>query len=125
MKKLLTFFFAFATIITVISCHYGNGHRISLSVSESEHSYSMDADFNNSRSRDVDEYMDRRIGAASNMSFVNSRVNALLTLDDHTTFHMRKYPGHVEIDLDKDKNSDEAYHRIKSMCEGIKNVITK
>jgi hypothetical protein len=73
----------------------------------------------------VDEYMDSRIGRTSNMSFVNSRIDGKLALDDHTTFYIKKYPGFIEIKLDKNENSEEAYHRIKAMCEGIKKVIAK
>ena len=39
---------------------------------------------------------------------------------DHTTFYIKKYAGFLEIKLNKEENSDEAYQRIKSMCEGIK-----
>jgi hypothetical protein len=73
----------------------------------------------------VEEYMDNRIGAGSSMSFKNTRIDGELTLDDHSTFYIKKYPGLVEIKLDKERNSDEAFQRIKSMCEGIKQVVTK
>ena len=59
------------------------------------------------------------------MSFVNSRIDGTIALDDHTIFYIKKYPGFIEIELDKDKNSDVAYRRIKSMCEGIKRVLAK
>jgi 6-phosphogluconolactonase/glucosamine-6-phosphate isomerase/deaminase len=85
----------------------------------------MLAHFSKSQTTNVDEYMDARIGRTSNMSFVNSRIDGKLALDDHTTFYIRKYPGFIEIKLDKDENSDDAYHRIKAMCEGIKKVISK
>jgi hypothetical protein len=75
--------------------------------------------------RNVEEYMDNRIGRRSNMSFVNSRIDGTLALDDHTTFYIKKYPGRLEIKLDKDKNSYEAYQGIKSMCDGIKKLLTK
>ena len=97
----------------------------SISISESGHYFKMLAHFNRSRTIDVDEFMDSRIGRRSNMSFVNSRIDGKLALNDHTTFYIKKYPGFVEIKLDKEENSDEAYHRIKAMCEGIKKVIAE
>jgi hypothetical protein len=102
-----------------------NDRDISINYSESDHYYSMNADFSKSKTRAVEEYMDSRIGSRSKMSFVNSRIDGTLALDDHTTFYIKKYPGIVEIKLDKDENSYEAYHRIKSMCEGIKKVLVK
>ena len=120
MKKLLPLFYALACI-TMISCmHNGNIH---ISYSEAGHYYSMKAYFSKSKTRDVERYMDSRIGRRSNMSFVNSRIDGKLALDDHTTFYIKKYPGHIEIKLNKDENSPESYHQIKVMCEGIKKVL--
>ena len=124
MKKLPVLFYALVCI-TVISCMHNDNGNINITLSESDQYYSMSARFSKSKTRNVEEYMDRRIGTRSNMSFVNSRINGKLALDDHTTFYIRKYPGLIKIKLDKDENSNEAYHRIKAMCEGIKKVINK
>lgn len=83
----------------------------------------MTAYFSKSRTRDVENYMDDQIGTGNNTSFVNTRIDGRLTLDDHTTFYIKKYPGLVEIKLDKNENSPGAYLRIRSMCEGIKKVL--
>jgi hypothetical protein len=123
MKKLIALFFALACI-TLISCWH-NDHSIDISYKEAGHYYSMKAHFSKSKTREVEEYMDNRIGAGSSMSFKNTRIDGELTLDDHSTFYIKKYPGLVEIKLDKDENSGEAYQRIKSMCEGIKKVLIK
>ncbi len=85
----------------------------------------MKAHFSKIKTRDVEEYMNDRIGTRSSMSFLNTRIDGQLALDDHTTFYIKKYAGFLEIKLNKDENSDEAYQRIKSMCEGIKNIIVK
>ena len=68
--------------------------------------------------------MDSRIGRNSNMSFVNSQIDGKLALDDRTTFYIKKYPGFLKIKLDKNENSEEAYRRMKAMCEGIKKILT-
>jgi hypothetical protein len=125
MKKLAALFgYAVACLIICSSCHHGD-HDISIRVSDSEHFYMMDADFSKGKTRDVDEYMDRKIGNKSNMSFVNTRIDGTLALDDHTTFYIKKRPGYIAIKLDKNRNSDEAYLQIKSMCDGIKKVLTR
>jgi hypothetical protein len=123
MKKLPVLFYVLACI-TVISCRH-HGRDISISYHDSDHYYSMNADFSKSKTRAVEEYMDSRIGRRSNRSFMNSQIDGTLALDDHTTFYIKKSPGLIEIKLDKDKNSEVAYRRIKSMCEGIKKVLTK
>ena len=127
MKKLPALFFcAVVCMITAFSCMHSNDNdNTSLTLSESDQYYSMNARFSKIKTRDVEEYMDSRIGTRSNMSFVNSRINGKLALDDHTTFYIKKYPGLIKIKLDKDENSYEAYHRIKVMCEGIEKVLNK
>ena len=69
--------------------------------------------------------------AGNNVAFVikiveqriyDKLVEETILADD---IYIKKYPGRIEIKLDKDENSYEAYHRIKSMCEGMKKVLTK
>lgn len=68
--------------------------------------------------------MDYKIGKRSKMSFVNSRIDGTIALDDRTKFYIKKLPGILEIRLDKDENTYESYEQIRSMCQGIKNVVT-
>ena len=102
-----------------VSCSHSN-HNVNIQISESEQYYKMLAHFNTGRTTDVDEFMDHKIGRRSNMSFVHTRIDGKIALDDHTIFYIKKYPGYLQIKLDKAENSAEAYQRIKLMCEGIK-----
>jgi hypothetical protein len=123
MKRLPALLFALFFVSIGISCRDNNGNT-DISYSESAHSYSMKAHFPGNKMRNVENYMDARIGKESNMSFVNAQIDGTLSLDDHTIFYIEKSPGTLKIKLDKDKNSDESYQEIKSMCEGIKKVLT-
>ena len=67
--------------------------------------------------------MTAKIGRSSNMSFANTRINGQLTLNDNMTFYINKYPGYLEIKLDKRKNSYESYQQMKQMFEGIKKAV--
>ncbi|MEO6229032.1 MAG: hypothetical protein ABIP10_02835 [Ferruginibacter sp.] len=127
MKKLHALIFCtIACIITASSCRRNNDNgNISLNFKESDHYYSLAAYFDKSQTRNVEQYMDSRIGKRSKTSFINSTIDGTITLDDHTTFYIKKAPGVLRIKLDKDKNSMEAYDRIRSMCEGIKKVLAK
>jgi len=84
----------------------------------------MNASFDPDETNKVEKYMNYKIGDASNMSFTNTRIDGQLSLDDHTTFYIKKFPGYLKIKLDKEKNSVESFYRIKEMCDGIKTVIT-
>lgn len=57
------------------------------------------------------------------MLFVNTRIDGRVGLDDHTTFFIKKSPGHLKIELNKRENSYDSYREIKSLCEGIKEVV--
>lgn len=107
-----------------VSCfHFDDDHNINISVSENENVYKMSAHFTRSKTRAVHEFMDKKLGHPNNVSFVNSEIDATLTLQDQTVFYVKSYPGELEIKLDKEKNSYEAYKRVKEMCEGIKSVV--
>jgi hypothetical protein len=106
-----------------LSCGQMNGHSVSMQVSDSERYFKMRAQFNKNKTRNVELYMNKRIGDASNMSFINARIDGTLALDDHTTFYIKKYPGYLEIKLDKYENSVHSLEEIKDMAEGLKSVI--
>ncbi|HEX5151476.1 MAG TPA: hypothetical protein VFW07_08500 [Parafilimonas sp.] len=107
-----------------LSCSHSH-HNVNIHISESEHYYKMQAQFNAGKTAEVDEFMDHKIGRRSHMSFVHSRIDGKIALDDHTIFYIKKYPGYLRIKLDKKENSAQAYQRIKLMCEGIKKVISQ
>lgn len=124
MKKYRVVFFALFCILYTSCRHFGSGN-ISITNSESSRYYTMKAHYDQKKTREVEEYMNERIASGSNMSFVNNRIDGLLMLDDHTKFWVKKYPGFIEIKIDKSQNTNEACQRIKSMCEGIKQIIEK
>lgn len=124
MKK-QTFLFYALMFVGFTACRWYDGGNTNISYNEWSHYYSMKAHFNKNKMTEVEHYMDERIGGQSNMSFVNTRVDGQIALDDHTVFYIKKYPGFLEIKLDKGKNSFESYQRVRAMCEGIKEVLGK
>ncbi|MEP6597754.1 MAG: hypothetical protein ABJA71_17495 [Ginsengibacter sp.] len=97
MKKFLPALFFCAMACMITSCRHSND--TSLSFTESDQYYSMKAHFSKNKTRNVEEYMDRRIGRRNNISFANTQGDAIFTLDDHTTFYMKKSPGLVAIKM--------------------------
>ncbi len=67
--------------------------------------------------------MNDKIGTRNNMSFINTKINGQLALDDHTTFYIKKYPGYLQIKFEKEKNSGASYKEIKDLDEGLKRVM--
>jgi hypothetical protein len=122
MKKLTFLFSVLVICTTIVSCRFH--HNTSISYSENRHYYKMKASFSRNKTGAVERYMDDMLSAGT-MSFHRTRIDGEIALDDHSTFYIRKHAGYLYIKLDKDENSDEAYYKIKAMCEGIKKVLTQ
>ncbi|MGC4036178.1 MAG: hypothetical protein QM764_09465 [Chitinophagaceae bacterium] len=107
------------------SCHgrHHNGN-LDVSVSESDNIYKIKAEFDESKDRKVEKYLNEQLRNSTTMSFINTRIDGNLGLDDKTWFYMNKKPGYLEIKLDKNKNSVSSYHTIKELGEGLKDVLT-
>lgn len=106
-----------------LSCQQLHHHDTNIRISESDNYYTLYARYDPDETRSLENYMTAKIGRTSNMSFTNTRIKGQLTLDDNTSFYIQKYPGYLEIKLDKRKNSYESYQRMRQMCEGIKKAV--
>jgi len=120
MKIIFGVLLALALTAT-ISCR----HHVDVTYNETDDHYTMKANFDERKTRAVEKYLDDRVGSQSNMSFTNTRIDGQLELDDHTTFYIKKRAGFLKIDFDKRKNSYAAYEKIKSMCQGILEIINR
>jgi hypothetical protein len=123
MKKLILVCCALQCIF-LSACWHHHGD-ISFNYKDNPDNYSMDAWFGQSKTRAAEQYMDRCIGRQNNMSFLNFHSDAVFTLQDGSKFYMKKSPGHILIKMKKDETSDEAYHMVKDMCKGMKDVVLK
>lgn len=108
-----------------LSCSRLNKNNIHIKVSESEHNYSLDAKYKESETRAIDNYLDDHLGKGNHISFINTRINADLTLNDGTKFYMDKAPGKLIIKFNKDENSMASYINIKDLAEGLKPIMSK
>ena len=68
------------------------GGSISIKHSQYDHYYEMTAKFNPEKTTDVDRWLDQEL-SARNMSFVNTRIDGEITLDDKITFYVKKITG--------------------------------
>lgn len=126
MRKLFLNGFLLLFMGACFSCQSFH-HRGDVSVTISDHDghYKMSSYFNKNKTREVQDYMTQQIGRQGDISFVNTTMDAVLMIDDKTTFYIKALPGEVEIEFDKSKNSDEGFKQVKTMCEGIKNIVVK
>ena len=121
MKKPAIFFFALSICIAIISCGFPDG-SISIKHSEYDHYYEMTAKFNPDRTVAVERWLDKEL-ATGDVSFTNTQIDGNITLDNRATFYMKKSPGFLNIKLDKEKNSEAIYRKVRSVCEQINEVV--
>lgn len=95
---------------------------ISLHIKENDHHYRIYAKYERRRTLAIQRYLDSKLG--THHMFRKSRVDATITLDDQTHFHVRNTPGRLVIKFNRDENSEEAYWRMKELAEGLKTRIT-
>jgi hypothetical protein len=120
MKPLIVLAAALALLIAGCRHHH---HNTSFSVSETGNVYQINASFNPNKTKSLQHYLNQRFGESSNVSFVNTEMDATITLDDETRFHIKSHPGYLKIRFNKHENSEEAYEKMRGMCEGIKEAI--
>ena len=121
MKNSAIFFCALSLCIAISSCGFPGG-SISIKHSEYDHYYEMTAKFNPDRTAAVERWLDKEL-PAGDMTFTNTEIDGNITLDNEATFYMKKSPGFLNIKLDKQKNSDAIYRKIRTACEGINDVV--
>ncbi len=121
MKKFTLLLYVLLAGINLVSCDFPDG-SISIKHSQYSHYYEMTAKFNPEKTTKVDKYLDREL-SAGDMSFTNTEMDGEITLDNKTTFYIKKSPGYLHIKFDKEKNSEEALYKIKTVCDGIGDVV--
>lgn len=119
MKPLIVLAAALALLLA--SCH--RHHGSSLQIRENGSIYQLSTSYHPSRTKKLQHYLDNCLGESSNVSFVNTAMDATITLDDETRFYIKSYPGYLKIRFNKHENSYEAYEKMRSVYEGIKETI--
>lgn len=84
----------------------------------------MKASYERKKTFKIQEFLDSRL-EHNGTSFRNTKTNTRITLDDGTTFYMKSYPGKLKIEFNKTENSEEAYYKIKGICEDIKSLLAE
>ena len=104
----------------LVSCNNGD---VSIAVKDEDDYYRFKAHFDDNLSPDVTAFLNDHISTVRIDPEKDSKV--ITVLPDQTRITVESSPGEVMIYLDKDENSRDSYHRIKNLCEGVKDVILK
>ncbi|GAB2840278.1 hypothetical protein [Ferruginibacter profundus] len=109
------------------SCHrHRHYHDVSISINDDEDIYQLSARFDDRKTRAVENYIHEYTDAADIFKYGgHGNMDATLILDDESKVYVKSREGWLKIKFNKDENSEEAYERVKDMCEGIKEILAK
>lgn len=109
-----------------IHCKTGNrtgSANISFSVEENEERFSIFADYDPANTKKVELVLDKYLKESNGPSFVNTKLDAKMTLRNRTVFYIKHGSGKLKIKLDKDINSVQTVQTFKKMAEELKGSI--
>ncbi len=100
----------------------GSADSQSISIRNTAEGYNFQASYPERKSKSVVDYVegtlkDNRIFDAA------EKKDAEIVLGDGSRFYLKAYPGYIEIDFKKNKNSFTAYQKLKELCAGIKDTL--
>jgi hypothetical protein len=98
-----------------------NNPGLHVKVKDADDYYRFSATFDKAKSARVNEFINSQIAPTRILS--DEDIDITTKLDDQTEFKWESSAGEVMIYLDKKKNSKASYHRIKSMCDKIKDIV--
>lgn len=121
MKLKSIFTAALLTSALLFSCT--GSDNVSVKVKDADDYFRFTATFDKEKSVRINRFINNQIAPTRIES--DRDIDITTTLDDQTTFKWESSPGELMIYLDKEENSKASYHRIKSMCEKIKDIIAE
>lgn len=120
MKIKLVLICQMALVAFLVSCNNGD---VNIAVKDEDDSFRFKAHFDDDLSPYVSEFLNDHISPVRIDPEKDSKV--VTVLPDQTRLTVESAPGELMIYLDKDENSRDSYHRVKNLCEGVKDVILK
>ena len=123
MKNLLLTLAALA-LLSYLAFHFANRNDINLEVSENESELNISAEFPNEKTPVVKNYLKKELELSKNISTINNKIEENISLEDGTFFYMKLAEGRLKIEMERKRNSQTAYKRLKKLFAGLKTVLT-
>jgi site-specific DNA-adenine methylase len=128
MKARFLFFAAALFLSSVFSScvHFHHHDDVAVSIQEDEEEYRLNARYNDDKTMAVDNYI--KTCTESNGQYRyggHGNFDATITLDDNSQVYIKSRRGRLKIKFDKETNSEEAYEKVRDMCEGIKDLLAE
>lgn len=113
-------------IIVLFSCNFHHdGHDVAVSISEDEEEYRFSAWFDESKTREIQNYMSNHFDGNDIFKGGNIKIEATTTFEETVPVYIKFRPGKLKIKFNKEESPEESYEKVKDMCEGIKQLLAE
>jgi len=123
MKNLLLIF-ATISCIAYIAFRYSQKSDVDLKLSENKNKISISANFPDDKTPEVQNLLAEELGDSHDKSFENAGIDGKIGLNDGSYFYMKLAEGRLKIEMERKRNSQNAYKKIKMMLVVLKSVLT-
>ena len=98
-----------------------NGQE-SVKISDNDNTYIFEASFDEEKTTDVLQYINEAVKPNSIFSSQDERIDARASLSDGGVIDLKARRGELTLTFDKKANSEDAYHRVKELGEGVMKI---
>jgi hypothetical protein len=100
------------------------GKDTRIDISDNKNELTILSSFPKTNSKKVNDYLRSKLNLTDLSDLNYLEIMIYQTPDKLMTFHIKSRADYLKILLDKNKNSFEAYKKMKEMGEGLKEVLT-
>jgi hypothetical protein len=101
-----------------------NNGNINISFSENKEEVTISAKFPKDKTKEVQNYLTKELNGSDDFSFINTELDATITLHNKMNFYIYSNEGTLKIIMDRINNSAESYRKMKKMNEDLKKILT-
>jgi hypothetical protein len=122
MKNLLLIF-ATISCIAYLAFHSLQKNDVDLKLSEDNYKMRISAKFPADKTPKIHSFLTKQLGDSNDMTFENSSIDGEIGINDGSFFYMKLAEGRLKIEMERKRNSQNAYKRLKKMFVGLQTVL--
>lgn len=107
-----------------VTFRYSQKNDVELKHSDDKNKMRISAKNPDDKTPEVQSFLTEELGDSNDISFENRSNDREIGLNDGSFFYMKLAEGRLKIEMERKRNSQTAYKRLKKMFEGLKTVLT-
>lgn len=98
-------------------------HDVKIAIKDSDDDYSFYADYDPKKTAEVYQYLNRALAPQKLFDGSHGHIEAVVTLANRAEIELEAERGHLEISMDKSKNSPASYHHMQMIYDDLKELV--